>query len=127
MKSTFQLHPVTLLPQDHGTLLKDGKLDVQWMDQPFIPPSLSEITSCKCKKGRCGNRRCKCVNVGLLCFDLCNCIDCENHDRETDDEDTSDGDSDIEKIEIPIVIEMNLMIQVFYQASLRKKDLTDLN
>ena len=92
MKSAFQLHPVTLLPQDPGWLLKDGKLEVQWTDQPFIPPSLSEITSCKCKKGRCGNRRCKCVNVGLLCSDVCNCIDCENHDRESDDEDTSDSE-----------------------------------
>ena len=75
MKSTFQLHPVTLLPQDHGCLLKDGKIEVQWMDQPFIPQSLSEITSCKCKKGRCGNRRCKCGNVGLSRSDVCKCID----------------------------------------------------
>ena len=28
---------------------------------------------------------------------------------------------------IPIVIEVNLMIQVFYQTRLRKKDLTDSN
>ena len=74
MKSAFQVHPVTLLPQDHGWLLKDRKLEVQWMDEPFIPPNLKEITSCKCKKGRCGHRRCKCVNVGLLCSDICNCI-----------------------------------------------------
>ena len=45
------------------------------MNQPFIPPSLREITSCKCKKGRCGNRRCKCVNV----------------DRESNDENTLDS------------------------------------
>ena len=75
MKSVFQLHTVTLLPQDHGCLLKYGKIEVQWMDPPLIPQSLSKITSCKCKKGRCGNRRCKCVNVGLLCSDVCNCID----------------------------------------------------
>ena len=92
MKSAFQLHPVTLLPQDHGWLLKDGKLEVQWMNQPFIPPSLREITSCKCKKGRCGNRRCKCVNVGLLCSDVCNCIDCENHERESNDKNTLDSE-----------------------------------
>ena len=29
------------------------------------------------------------VNVGLLCSDVCNCIDCENHD--SDDEDNSDS------------------------------------
>ena len=92
MKSAFQLHPVTLLPQDHGWLVKDRKLEVQWMDQPFIPPSLCEITSCKCKKGRCGNRKCKCVNAGLLCSDVCNCIDYGNHKRESDDEDTSDSE-----------------------------------
>ena len=79
MKSAFQLHPVTLFPQDHGWLLKDRKFEVQWMDQLLIPPPLSEITSCKCKKGRCGNWRCKCVNVGLLCSDVCNCVDCESH------------------------------------------------
>ena len=62
------------------------------MDQPFILPSLSEITSCKCKKGRCGNRRYKCVNVCLLCSNGCNWTDCENHDRERDDEDTSDSE-----------------------------------
>ena len=73
-------------------LLKDGKLEVQWMDQPFIPPSLCQITSCKCKKGRCGNRRVKGVNVGLLRSDVYNYIDCENHDRESDDEDTSDSE-----------------------------------
>ena len=64
------------------------------MDQPFIPPSLSEITSCKFKKGRCGNRRCKCVNVGLLNSDVCNCRDCENHDRESDEIEFSDSGSD---------------------------------
>ena len=92
MKSAFQLHPVTLFPQDHGWLLKDRKFEVQWMDQLLIPPPLSEITCCKCKKGRCGNWRCKCVNVGLLCSDVCNCVDCESHDRESDDEDTSDSE-----------------------------------
>ena len=66
MKSAFPSHPPTMLS------------------------SFSEITYSKCKKGRCGNQRCKCVNVGLLCW--CNCIDCENHDRESDDEDTSDSE-----------------------------------
>ena len=33
------------------------------------------ITSCKYKKGRCGNQRCKGGNVGLLCSNVCNCID----------------------------------------------------
>ena len=52
IKSAFQLHPVARLPQNHGWLLKDGKLEVQWMDQPFTPLSLYEIASCKCKRGR---------------------------------------------------------------------------
>ena len=65
MKSAFQLHHLTRLPQDHGCLLKDGKIQLQWMDQPFVLSFLSEITSCKCKEGRCENRRCKCVNVGF--------------------------------------------------------------
>ena len=43
MKSTFQLHHVTLLPQDHGCQLKDGKIEVQWIDQPFNPSSSNEI------------------------------------------------------------------------------------
>ena len=42
-KLAFQLHPVTLFPRDHHWLLKDKKLEVQWMDQPFIQSSLSEI------------------------------------------------------------------------------------
>ena len=46
MKSAFQAHPVTLLPQDHDWLLKDGNLKSQWVDQPFIRPSLSQTTSC---------------------------------------------------------------------------------
>ena len=55
------------------------------------------------------NRRCECVNVGLLCSYVC--IDCENHDRESDGEDTSDSkivfsdsDSDWRKINDPIIL-----------------------
>ena len=46
MKSAFPSHPPTMLS------------------------SFSEITYSKLKKGRCGNQRCKCVNVGLLCSDV---------------------------------------------------------
>ena len=79
-------------------------------------PSLSKITSCKCKKGRCDNRRCKCVNVGFLCSDVYNCIDCENHNRQSDDEDTSDSEIEFSDSD---VTEMNLIIQVLSQTSLR--------
>ena len=84
MKSAFQLYPVKPLSQDHAFQLKDGKREVQWMDKPFIPPSLSEKISMKSDtKGSCGNRRCKCVNVGLLCAN-----------RESDDEETSGSERD---------------------------------
>ena len=54
---------------------------------------MSEITSCKCKKGRCGSRRCKYVHVGHLCSDVCNCIDCERESEwGSDDKDTSDSE-----------------------------------
>ena len=43
---SIPITPRTLLPQDHGCQLKDGKIEVQWIDQPFSPSSLNEITSC---------------------------------------------------------------------------------
>ena len=71
------------------------------MDQPYVALSLTHFTSCNCKKGKCGNWRCKCVSVGFFCSDWCTYVDCENHDRESNDEDTStseiefsDSDSD---------------------------------
>ena len=43
MKSAFQLHHVTLLPQDHGCQLEDGKIEVKWMDQPFNESAIQSI------------------------------------------------------------------------------------
>ena len=81
-----------------------------------IPSSLSKITSCKCKNGRYDNRRCKYVNVSFLCSGVYNCIDCENHNRQSNDEDTSD--SEIEFSDSGVT-EINLMIQVLCLTSLR--------
>ena len=47
---------------------------------PIAPNSVTELVSCKCKKG-CKTSKCSCKSNGLSCTDLCGCFEyCENSD-----------------------------------------------
>lgn len=81
-------------PHGHGWNVKEGELFIHWMDQEPAPKALMELVSCKCKTG-CNGRRCSCHKVGLLCTDVCECIDCENSGNNPDnDSDGDEGDID---------------------------------
>ena len=81
-------------PHGHGWTVKAGELHFHWMDQEPAPKALMELVSCKCKTG-CSGRRCSCHKVGLMCTDVCDCIDCENSGFNPGNDSTGD-DGDME-------------------------------
>ena len=72
------------------------------------PDAVLYLVKCGCRKDKCGNNRCSCRRVGLICTDLCSCSNsetgeaCENvnmienysSDDETSDEQDDDSKED---------------------------------
>ena len=60
------------------------------MEQLPAPDSIIELSMCKCNSG-CSSLRCKCKKNGMLCMEMCLCINCQNdYDENTNDEDDED-------------------------------------
>lgn len=82
---------------DHGWLIEDNQVKVNWMSLPVAPDSILAFVKCSCRKG-CSNNRCSCNKASLSCSDLCNCNECENveschaEDNESEEADCSDED-----------------------------------
>ena len=57
------------------------------------PEAIILLVKCRCSKQRCSSNRCQCRKAGLLCTELCGCLDggeCEN--KQDDDFYVSDED-----------------------------------
>ncbi len=54
----------------------------------MCPDAIVKIVSCKCKsKTPCVSRHCSCKRAGLLCTDVCDCVnDCDNREHDEEDE-----------------------------------------
>ena len=35
---------------------------------------------CNCKKSGCLKKYCECFQAGILCSDMCKCVDCKNYE-----------------------------------------------
>ena len=83
---------------EHGWLVIDGNVVIDWMNKPIAPDSVLNFIKCKCTTG-CKNNRCSCVKALLNCTDLCGCVDCHN---KKDSRDESDDESDTSDREITL-------------------------
>ncbi len=58
--------------KDSGWYFKEGKLELDWMENDPAPVAVMELISCGCKQD-CKTRRCSCKKAGLSCTDACKC------------------------------------------------------
>ena len=49
----------------------------------WVLESIIHFSVCKWKTG-CSNQRCKCLKIGLKCWEMCQCQGCENSDQNND-------------------------------------------
>lgn len=65
-------------PAGHGWKIVNDQLVIDWMDLPPAPKSIAECVQCACKKSKCQQGSCSCIQNALPCTDLCKCVNCEN-------------------------------------------------
>ena len=54
-------------------------VQIQFMaDKLSAPQSVIELSMCSCKKTNCDSLRCNCKKKGLVCSDMCQCLNCSN-------------------------------------------------
>ena len=101
IKSSLTPSPFIPMPcEDYGWIVKDGKLQIQWMLRKPVPDDLIELVSCNCRKSKCSNNQCVCKSHGLPCTDLCNCDICENQSEDNNEDEYEDEleDENLESI-----------------------------
>lgn len=92
VKKSLNNHPNIPNPYEgYGWVLREGKLEIQWMLLPPAPDQVMQLITCGCKTG-CSTRACSCKSNGLSCTDLCKCKDCVNSTN-YDTDDSTDDDS----------------------------------
>ena len=88
-------NPVLPSPQGYGWTLENDEWNPIRTTLSPAPEAIIQLVKCRCAKERCSTNRCQCRKAGLLCTDLCSCLDdddeCENQQGKYDDD-----DSDIE-------------------------------
>ncbi|KAJ8050300.1 hypothetical protein HOLleu_03446 [Holothuria leucospilota] len=94
-KACMEQYPEIPPPVNHGWKLVDNNLVIDWMDRPPAPDSILEFVQCGCKKSKCQQRNCSCVQNGLPCTDLCHCSNCENKFVSDEMEDEVDTDEEV--------------------------------
>ncbi|CAC5415490.1 unnamed protein product [Mytilus coruscus] len=91
-------HNTVPSPNNHGWIVKNDLISINWLDQPPALDAFLILISCSCKAG-CANKRCSCVRQALSCTDGCKCSNaCSNKDYQivdiANDDDEDDGDDD---------------------------------
>ncbi|CAC5416585.1 unnamed protein product [Mytilus coruscus] len=89
-------HNTVPSPNNHGWIVKNNLISINWLDLPPALDALLILISCSCKAG-CANKRCSCVRQALSCTDGCKCSNaCSNKDYQivdiANDDDEDDGD-----------------------------------
>lgn len=80
-------------PTKHGwNRLEDGSLKPITTTLPPAPEAVIEMSLCRCKKS-CDSKRCTCVKSGLVCTEMCFCVNCENQNEENDSDNEEEYDS----------------------------------
>ena len=68
-------------PTEHGWLLEENQLNINWYNGPTAPANTLQSVYCACKKSKCTDNRCSCYHSRLGCTDLCHCADCTNAEK----------------------------------------------
>ena len=88
-------NPVTPSPCDHGWVMKNGNLIIQWMAVQPAPQEVLELLYCSCKRS-CDKRKCCCLVASLPCTDMC-FLECDHMiNNGIISEHSSDDNSDID-------------------------------
>ena len=69
--------PDVMSPDQHGWIVKDNHISIDWMDGNPVPEELLVLTKCSCNSG-CSSNRCSCRTAGLPCTDACKFSGCDN-------------------------------------------------
>jgi hypothetical protein len=77
-KSSFNCFMHAPSPTNHGWIMEDGVLCIEWMTMDPMPKELMEHSKCKCPKSGCDKRQCPCFAAGVSCTDFCECANCKN-------------------------------------------------
>ncbi|XP_072019897.1 uncharacterized protein [Amphiura filiformis] len=95
-KSALDLFPDIPSPHGRGWIVDGESIAIHWTDLAPAPDSILEFVHCDCKKTKCIQGGCSCLEKGLPCTDLCKCVSCENTPQEclTNDGDDNDEDDD---------------------------------
>ena len=72
-----------------GWKIKDGVLEVQWMNCQPAPDAILELMSCLCSN-ECSERSSPCIKNVMKCTDMCKLQNCSNCTGDNDEE-THDG------------------------------------
>ena len=67
---------------DYGWELNDSSYILILTENLPAPLELIELSVCSCKSD-CSTKRCKCNKNGLICTDMCKCLNCKNNDDES--------------------------------------------
>ncbi len=87
LRSKVAMQIVSEIDETSGWVSTEGHCVPVTSKQPVSPDDILELLSCNCKRGSIG-AKCACVR------NACNCLHCENTDREEDLINFSDSDSD---------------------------------
>ena len=63
------------------------------MENLPVPLELTELSVCSCKLD-CSTKTCKCNKNGLICTDMCKCLNCKNNNNKSDIVDPQDIELD---------------------------------
>ena len=92
VKRSLENSPQVPSPVNHGWIMENNMLTIDWMLLPIAPPNVLDLISCNCSKTMCRTQACVCRSHCLKCTDLCGCAEpCENIDVLSDD-DVNDND-----------------------------------
>ena len=104
-KNALVAKPIIPNPYDHGWILEDNELAVQWLGSKPAPDEVLSLISCVCKR-TCKEKTCCCLQPKLKCTTLCtaNCknmsernLYSENFDEDYNDMYDSNSASDDEE------------------------------
>lgn len=66
-------------PSEHGWLVTDNTIKIQWGNLPIAPDYLLKHISCSCLKTACSTKKCTCKSNNAFCSEFCSCeSNCQN-------------------------------------------------
>ena len=72
-------------PSEHGWIISDNNICVQWGTLPIAPDFLQKHISCACLKTACSSKKCTCKLKNSVCSEFCSCeSNCQNSNNDSD-------------------------------------------